>query len=58
MRYSFLALWRFLLLLFGRRLDVIFIFYDSSVGVASNHTRVVHEIGAIKPSLLTIFWLD
>jgi hypothetical protein len=43
---------------FGGGLDVSFILYDSSVGVASNNPGVVHEVGSVQPHFLPIFGFD
>jgi hypothetical protein len=38
--------------------DLIFIFDDGCIGVSANHSRIVHQIGAVKPGLFPVLGLD
>ena len=41
-----------------RRLNVIFILDYSSVGVASDHSWIIHEIGAVKSDFFSVLGFD
>jgi hypothetical protein len=56
--YSFLFPGRFFGLFDGRRLNVVLVFDYGSVGIASDYSGVVHEIGAIEPGFFPVLGLD
>lgn len=56
--YSFLAIGLLFSLLFGGRLNVVFILDYSSIGISSDDSWVVHETSSFESSFFSVFGPD